>query len=76
MNTDDEARRHLDLIRQAMRSGDTDTPPGHAVARLKRPFVLGGGEEWLYEGLPKPGASAPHQHGFGAGPAGPALVCG
>lgn len=34
---------HLDRIRNALRSNETDTPLGQAVARLKKRFVLGDG---------------------------------
>lgn len=49
MNSNYEARRLFDRLRDAMRSNDTDTPLGQAVARLKQPFVLGDGEKWFYE---------------------------
>lgn len=47
MNTEE----HLGYIRDALRSDETDTPLGKAVARLKAPFILGGGQKWHYEGF-------------------------
>jgi hypothetical protein len=49
MNSNDEARYLVDRLREAMRSNDTDTALGQAVARLKQPFVLGDGKKWYYE---------------------------
>jgi excisionase family DNA binding protein len=51
MNSNDENRFFLARIREALRSNETDTPLGQAVARLKQPFVLGDGEKWHYEGF-------------------------
>ena len=51
MPPDSEATFLLARIRDALRSNESDTPLGQAVARLKQPFVLGDGEKWYYEGF-------------------------
>lgn len=51
MENTNQSTYYLGKIREAMRSGDIDTPLGQAVMRLKQPFVLGDGQQWHYEGF-------------------------
>jgi hypothetical protein len=49
MSTENEARYYLDRLKEAWDDPEIDTPLGHAIARLKVPFVLEDGKKWYYE---------------------------
>lgn len=46
-----DERYYLERIREALRSEDSTSDLGRAVARLRQPFVLGSNGKWHYEGF-------------------------
>jgi hypothetical protein len=51
MNTDDRNRFYAARLSGAFRSPETESDLGKAVARLREPFQVGDGGNWLYEGF-------------------------